>query len=699
MNINFKDKKTITLMITAGTLILLTAAIVAIVFLFPAKKIEIPDFSNKSKVDVDAWILENDLTVEDVTFTYEYNETTEKDMVLSQSILAGEKLKKDEVLNIILSNGYDPTLVVTIPDFKDMKYEEIHQWFTDNKFTDVTYEYIPDQKVKKDYFIKSNLTASEAHRNDMILISISVGTESVGVEITMPDFADYTKANIQAWGKTNNMSITFKTEASDKIAKDKVISQTPKAGETTKTGGKVTVTISTGKGTTAVKFDGKTKKDVDAWAKENGIKISYVEAYDNKIANGTVISNKPNSGTIATGSTMTVNISIGKPSIDNYTNKSKASFQTYIDGLNKKSANIKIVATEVDSTATPGTIVKQTINNKVVSGSTSVDTGTTVYIDVARTESKNVPSYAGKAESTFKTEIVNTYKMKVGSATSKYSDSITNGSIISNDTGTKTVGTSINYVVSIGAYAYKDGDYNGKTKAQADSFISTENNKGAGISIKYTEAFNNSVTSGTIYGCSYSNKVVSCNLSLGKSISVPDYVGQNKKPCNMNSCTVDGLNVTIKFVDSDKDVDTVLDQSLKAGSNVAEGSAITVTLSNGKNKKTCPAGASGTYPNCVCPSGQEYDSATNTCKAVAVTSGPLPIFNLAIYDGQSYSQITSALTTRYNSAGFKNLNFVQLTGEIDNPDNSNGVAEINPEPNGADTSFSTQITIKIWVSK
>ncbi|MEG2487771.1 PASTA domain-containing protein, partial [Anaerorhabdus sp.] len=138
MNINFKDKKTIALMITAGTLILLTAAIVAIVFLFPAKKIEIPDFSNKSKVDVDAWILENDLTVEDVTFTYEYNETTEKDMVLSQSILAGEKLKKDEVLNIILSNGYDPTLVVTIPDFKDMKYEEIHQWFTDNKFTDVT---------------------------------------------------------------------------------------------------------------------------------------------------------------------------------------------------------------------------------------------------------------------------------------------------------------------------------------------------------------------------------------------------------------------------------------------------------------------------------------------------------------------------------------------------------------------------------
>ncbi|MEG0166062.1 PASTA domain-containing protein, partial [Anaerorhabdus sp.] len=384
MNINFKDKKTIALMITAGTLILLTAAIVAIVFLFPAKKIEIPDFSNKSKVDVDAWILENDLTVEDVTFTYEYNETTEKDMVLSQSILAGEKLKKDEVLNIILSNGYDPTLVVTIPDFKDMKYEEIHQWFTDNKFTDVTYEYIPDQKVKKDYFIKSNLTASEAHRNDMILISISVGTESVGVEITMPDFADYTKANIQAWGKTNNMSITFKTEASDKIAKDKVISQTPKAGETTKTGGKVTVTISTGKGTTAVKFDGKTKKDVDAWAKENGIKISYEEEYDNDVANGIIMSNTPNSGIIKTGSTMKVKYSIGKPVVENYTNKSKDSFIAHKDALNKKGADIKVTINEVQSDKNPGTILKQIINTKTVTTSTTVNTGTTVTIEVAK---------------------------------------------------------------------------------------------------------------------------------------------------------------------------------------------------------------------------------------------------------------------------------------------------------------------------
>lgn len=397
MNIDFKDKKTIALMITAGTLILLTAAVVAIFFLFPAKKIEIPDFTNQTKIDVDTWMLDNDVPTEQVVFTYEYHEVLSKDAVISQSIQGGESLKKDDVLNIVLSNSYDPTLIVTLPEFKDMKYEEINQWFIDNKFSDVTFEYVPDAKIAKDYFIKSNIEGTEAHRNDTILISISVGEKSVGIEITMPDFADYTKANIQAWAKTNNMTITFKTESSNKIAKDKVISQSPKAGEKTTTGSKVTVTLSIGKGFEAIKLDGKTKKEVDAWAKENGAKVTYQEVYDNKVESGKVVSNKPNSGNVTAGGTVTVNISIGKPSIDNYTDKSKDSFQTYIDGLNKKSANIKVATNDVVSDKTPGTILKQTINGKVVSGATTVDTGTTVTIDVAKAKPTPTPTVAPTA--------------------------------------------------------------------------------------------------------------------------------------------------------------------------------------------------------------------------------------------------------------------------------------------------------------
>lgn len=663
MNINFKDKKTIALMITAGTLILLTAAIVAIVFLFPAKKIEIPDFSNKSKVDVDAWILENDLTVEDVTFTYEYNETTEKDMVLSQSILAGEKLKKDEVLNIILSNGYDPTLVVTIPDFKDMKYEEIHQWFTDNKFTDVTYEYIPDQKVKKDYFIKSNLTASEAHRNDMILISISVGTESVGVEITMPDFADYTKANIQAWGKTNNMSITFKTEASDKIAKDKIISQTPKAGETTKTGGKVTVTISTGKGTTAVKFDGKTKKDVDAWAKENGIKISYVEAYDNKIANGTVVSNKPNSGTIATGSTMTVNISIGKPSIDNYTNKSKDSFQAYVDGLNKKSANIKISVTEVESDKAIGTILKQTINGKVVTGATTADTGTTVYIEVAKVKSVAVASKAGSSYDDFK-KYVEGLGMKVGAKTDRYNDTYNSGIIVSNDTGNKVPGTSINYVQSLGKYSPAGSSFDGKSTSDAQGIINTANNLGAGWTISFsTPEQNSSVDSGLTFGCIAGTKTITCKVSKGAPITVEDKKGTPESEF-IDYIQKKGLVAKKTGAEYSSSYDKGLIIANQTGTNFNKNDTINYTVSLGPEPTPEPP------------------------KTAVVPTIP----SFQILSGIDYNDSVRAVTTLLKD--FTNLKFVAVTPDDDAI--KNGLIKSISVNSGDTLPVNTEIVIEIY---
>lgn len=591
MNINFRDKKTIGLMIAAGILILLTATIVAIFFLFPAKKIEIPDFTNKTKAEVETWITENELSLDQVLLAYEYNETIMKDQVLTQSIVGGETLKKDDILTITLSNGSDPDLIVTLPDFKDMTHDQIEAWFTENKFSDVTYEYIPDPKIKKDYFIKSNITETEIRRSTPVLISISVGTESVGIEIAMPDFKDYTKANIQAWGKTNNVTITFKEEASETIASGKVISQDPKSGSTIKTGGKITVTLSTGKGATAIKFDGKTKKDVDAWAKTNNIKISYQETYDNKVANGVVISNTPNSGLMKSGSTMTVKISIGKPSVENYTNKSKDSFNSYIEGLNKKSANLKVVVNEVESDKAQGTIIEQIINSKTVSGSTTVDTGTTITIKVAKLQSKNVESKAGSSYDDFK-KYVEGLGMKVGSkGTDRYSD-YTPGYIVSNDTGSKPVGTSINYVLSKGKYDPDVATFDGKTTSDAKALIDSANGIGAGWTITFSAPEQNtSVKSGLTFGCTKGSKTVSCKVSKGSPITVE--LKENMSESDFISY-IKGLGLTANKTGAEYS-DTIGSNNIirnQTGSNFWPGQTIDYTISLGKD----PATQTGTFP-------------------------------------------------------------------------------------------------------
>lgn len=659
MNIDFKNKRTIALLVTTGTLLVLTAAILAFIFLVPEKKIEIPDFLNKTKLEVETWMFDNDLTEERVTLTYEYNETIEKDSVVSQSIVAGEKLKKDELLSITLSNGFDPELVVTLPDFTGMTFENINQWFIDNKFSDVTYEYIPDEKIQKDIFIKSNLTTNEAHRNEVIVISISVGTESVGVDITMPDFADYTKANIQAWGKTNNMAITFKNEASDKVAANKVISQSPKAGEATKTGEKVTVTISTGKGITAIKFDGKTKKDVDAWAKTNSIKITYVDAYDSKVASGTVITNKPNSGTIAANSTMTVTVSIGKPSIDNYTNKSIASFQTYIDGLNKNSANLKLTITEVQSTSTPGTILKQTINGNVVSAATTVDTGTTIVVEVAKTKSTTVDNKAGTTEANFKTYVTG-LGLVVGTKTERYSSTVASGLIISNDTGAKAAGATINYVLSKGTYSPTAASFDGKTEAEGNSLISSAVNQGAGnwTITYYQYLYNDTIASGKTYGCSIKGTSVACYVSLG-----PNTSRTVDSKINTDEASFKTYITNLGLV------------PVKTGSDYSS----TVTAGNILWNQTGPF----TVGNQV-----KY-TISDGVKPVATAT--VPSYSLQILSGGSYA--ISQQNVRSSFSSFTNLKFVEV---VDNdPSISDGHIKSISEQPGAVIPVDKQITIEI----
>lgn len=584
MNIDFTNKKTIALIVTAAVLLIATIAISVFYFLVPVKQIEVIDFSGMNKSEVETWVLENELTEEQVLFAYEFNEVTEKDVVLNQSIEAGELLNKDDILTITLSDGPDLGLIVTIPDFTGQKHDEIDAWFKENKFTDVTYEYIPDLKIKKDYFIKSNLTEKDVRRNTPIVISISVGEKSEGIEITMPDFADYTKANIQAWAKTNNMTVTFKNVTSDKIASGKVISQDPKAGSTTKTGGKVTVNLSIGKGVEGTKLAGKTKKDVDAWIKENDLKASYVEVYDNKVANGIVISNKPSSGTIQQGSTVTINISIGKPVVENYTNKTKTQYDTYIAGLNKKSANIKTTVVEVESTSAVGTILKQTINGKVVSGSTTVDTGTTVTLEVAKVKSVNVENKAGSTYDNFK-KYVEELGMKVGSKTDRYNDTYNSGIIVSNDTGSKIPGTAINYTQSLGTYVPTGTDFDGKSKNEAQNKMNSFINLGSGSSIKFNEpSFSDKTTKDLTYGCTPSGKVVTCNISKGPEPK-PVHVGSfsNKNLIELNEFLTSNGLIGVAQEPQYNDIEAGLIISNDQG-DYYKGDKIKYTLSLGKQE-------------------------------------------------------------------------------------------------------------------
>ena len=257
-----RNKKTIILGSIAIALVAIIGILSALYIFLPAN-IKAPDFTNKTLSDVETWLNENKIKEDAYKIDHEFSESIEKDYVIKQSVLPDEDIKKNEVFTVTISDGKDPDYKVLIPDFTNKTHDEIDKWFKENLFTNYQFEFVQSDNTDKDKYVGINVTDMNQARSALILISISSGKEPLAIEIDMPDLKDYTKANIQAWAKTNNISVTFKNQASNTIASGKVISQVPKAGTKIMTGSKATITLSTGKGITAVDFTGKPKKEAE----------------------------------------------------------------------------------------------------------------------------------------------------------------------------------------------------------------------------------------------------------------------------------------------------------------------------------------------------------------------------------------------------------------------------------------------------
>lgn len=73
------------------------------------------------------------------------------------------------------------------------------------------------------------------------------GNKDGSTKVTVIDFGDMSKNDIQAWADENNVVCKFSEDYSDTVENGKVISQNKKAGDTVKEGATINVVISMGK--------------------------------------------------------------------------------------------------------------------------------------------------------------------------------------------------------------------------------------------------------------------------------------------------------------------------------------------------------------------------------------------------------------------------------------------------------------------
>ena len=453
------------------------------------------DLTGMSKADAETWINDNNIDRSQVFYNYSYSETVAEGKIISQSIPAGEEIG-DQKLTIDVSNGIDPDAEITLIDFTGMSLDEIQKWFINEHFQHVSVEYDFDPNVPVGQFLGTNVTDGKALRSDPIVIRISGDPEQAGVAVTMPDMTGWTKAQAEQWGNENHITVDYTITLDPNVPYGDVISFYPPAGTEIIKGDRIQVVYSGGSQVDAVDLTGRSKEDIEAWSESNGVQLSWIQCWNAAPAD-TVYANSPNSGKMNVGDIMTVYISVGPIPVRDYTGKQyQANFMGWLNSINSQyngSANLKVAVSEQETSDTDsGVILSQSPSSGYINPYDTITLVVSKYVDPQPTPTPEqqvyVPSMTGYSESDF-LNALSSLGVNPGKRVEQYSSYLGQNYIISNRSGTVDIGSSIDYIVSLGQFKIIPQYWAYKDISDLQSFIDSANRMGANVylNINYTD--------------------------------------------------------------------------------------------------------------------------------------------------------------------------------------------------------------------
>jgi len=357
------------------------AACLALYFSFRVmNQISVKQLVGVSLGDAKSWALKNRI---EFNITEEFSLEHDKDTVFAQSPEDGKKIQKGSTVDITVSKGPDPDEIIKLPNFKDMDSDAIRDWADTNKLKNVSIIQEFSKKVKDGKFIKlefrdDQVTVENYTRKDIMAIYISKGKKPVKKDVTVPDFSGKFREDVDTWAKKNNIKIKYEKEGSGSVQANGVISQSVKAGKSLAKGGKMTVTLSKGKGITVPDFNTIPMQDVSTVVPD--LTVTTLTQYSGKVAYGGVISQSIAAGTKLYGSGTSVKViySEGRPFIDDMIGRSEKELPAYFYDFTSKGAEINYSVAYVDSSEPKGTVVASSKNAEFV------DMNLTVYIQISK---------------------------------------------------------------------------------------------------------------------------------------------------------------------------------------------------------------------------------------------------------------------------------------------------------------------------
>jgi len=316
-----KERKPVNIPLILGLMGFLIIALLGIYFLFLAPKIEMPDFVNKNRSDVAAWVKQQGIEASGIVFEEEYDFDSEDGQILSQSVPAGKKVKNNVKINFSLSLGPDPDEKIRVPDLESMDKAEIQNWISTNKLTKTKVVTAYNEEVEADQVIDYTFTGCEAEsftRSCTLKINVSKGAAPAG-KVTVEDFEKKLFETAESWAKNKKVNLTKEERYSDSVDAGLIISQSIASGKTMNEGDTLHVVVSLGKAIYMPDMYEWTESQITAWCNKNGIVLSDVQYRYNEEYKGECIAQSIPSGTLVTqGDYLSVTISLDDPKISEF---------------------------------------------------------------------------------------------------------------------------------------------------------------------------------------------------------------------------------------------------------------------------------------------------------------------------------------------------------------------------------------------
>lgn len=397
------------------------------------------------------------------------------------------------------------------------------------------------------------------------------------------------------WANKNNIKVSQEYEFSDSVPEYKIISQSVLSGTNIDSVDEIVLTISEGPNPykeviipSMITWD---DERVINFVNKNYLTNVVVEFVESDQVKDTVIE-QSKSGNLLRNDELKLTFSYGEGNEESvkmidFSNKSEFEIEFFM-----KQHHLKYkFEYKFSDKIKKGYGISQSIKHGEVA---TVD-GDEVVVTISKGSEVKVPKLTNMTVTKI-TDWAVKNKLKL-EFSDKYDDSIKKGNVVSVDHEVGDIieqGTTIKVTLSLGKLKMPEFKNADKFYEWADRY---------GIKYEVVHEFSNDVAGGEIISLSAkkgqslkNDEVIKITVSDGAKRSVPDVVGLTKNQA-ARKLEDAGLNYNFVYKNSSTARDKVISQSMSSGSEVPDGTTITITLSNGKTPSSGNSGGNNSGGN------------------------------------------------------------------------------------------------------